>query len=306
MMTSALHDQRLKSGLGALLAIACFVGAALQSYARDLRLPLRHRGGYADLIYLPSPAQARVMSLGYTSVLADYYWVMALQYFTDSTQAVNAYKNLGDYLDLVVGLDPDFQYAYKFAGVSLPYDEGRLRWRNTKRATSFLERGVRRFPGDWQMQFYLAYNYLNFHERPTDAAEHFAAAGRIPGAPAYLSEFATRVYATGGATERAIDFAKHVIENTSDPQVAQAMKSRLRELLVEQELQRIEAAARAFNEREGRFPKDLRELYSRGAFAEAPPGFWLDAEGGAHPPKAVERLRVHSGTTTPRHFDTKD
>jgi hypothetical protein len=300
----ASSNRRLSTWIGALLAFLCFLAGALQAYLRDLRLPLKRRGGASDLIYLPSPQQARLLSLGFTSVVADYYWVKALQYFTDPSQSVNDFKNLADFLDLVVGLDPDYQYAYKFAGISVPYDAGRLNWKNTLRATSFLERGVQRFPGDWQLHFLLGYNLLNFHDRPTEAAEHFGIAARLPGAPTYLHAFAARVFSAGGALERAIAFTQETIRTSHDPEIVQMMTKRLNDLLTERELQRIERAAREFHAREGRMPKDLRELLAESRIPPPPRGFWLDARGVAHSP-AGERMVIHKSAQTP-DFEVKN
>ena len=149
------------------------------------------------------------MSLAFEQVVADWYWVRALQYFTDPLQAYNRYKNLGYILDVVVGVDPDFQYAYKFGGLAIPYDTGRLRWANTEPAISILQRGVQRFPENWELQFNLGFYLLNFRKDTAGAAEHFAAAARIPGAPPYL-----KVYAPGCSPpehRRALVFAETML-----------------------------------------------------------------------------------------------
>src|SRR5207248_2422831 len=109
---------RWKVLLASLLAVAFYGVGSYLSVAFEELAPGRARGGARDLIYLPSSQQARLMSLGFNNVVADYYWVQALQYFTDPTEALNQYKNLGDYLDLVLSIDPDYEYAYKFAGIS--------------------------------------------------------------------------------------------------------------------------------------------------------------------------------------------
>ncbi|MFN7131614.1 MAG: hypothetical protein ACK4N5_05990 [Myxococcales bacterium] len=276
-----------------------FALATWQATELERKSPYRTRGGAGFLIYLPTAYQARLMSLGFVTVAADYYWVKALQYFADPTFAHVNYKNLPDFLDLVIGLDPDFQYAYKFAGIAVPFNYERLKWANTHRSTRILEKGVERFPDDWQLRFLLGFNYLNFHNRPADAADQFAKAAALPGAPTYLNAFATRVYNEGGALDRAIAFAKDVLASTSDPEIRTMMEARLQELLVEQELQRLEAAAKDYKERKGRFPVNLTELFAETWMDPAPPGFWLDDKGQAHAPKQMRRLRlfenIHDG-----------
>ncbi len=282
----------IKVLVGSVVALSLYCAATYVGWEFEQRDPAASLGTAGDLIYLPTPRQAQLMSLGFTNVVADYYWVKALQYYTDPTQMQNRYKNLADYLDVVVGVDPDYEYAYKFAGLAVPYDKGRWHHVNTRRSTSILERGVERFPANWQLHFILGYNYLNFHEEPKKAAEQFEAAARLPGSPAYLAAFAARVYAVGGEIDRALDFAKKMLETTSDPEIASLMRARIKDLEVERELRRIEAGAKAFQEKTGKLPASLAELNADG-FTPPPAGYSLDATGVAQTTLAAERMVIH-------------
>jgi tetratricopeptide (TPR) repeat protein len=277
----------------AVLSVLFFVAAAGLSVWMEQRAPVRDRGGAYDLIYLPKPEEARLMSLGFRTVSADYYWVKALQYFTDPSEEANNYRNLGDYLDVVVGVDPDFEYAYKFAGISMPYRVSRLHWVNTRRATRILERGAERFPDNWELHFFLGYNYLNFHYQYEKAAEQFAAAARLPKAPRYLVAFAPRVFSTGGDVDRGIAFAQEVLKSSEDPDVRALMEKRLNDLLTEKVLNRMEKSAVEFKTQQGRFPIDVNELMATGKISHVPKGYWLDAFGTAHAPGSAERMVLH-------------
>ena len=78
--------------------------------------------------------------------------------------------------------------------ISIPYDTGRCRFANTDRAIGFLERGLAKWPDDWEMRLYLGFYLLNFRDDPAGAAEQFAIAAPIPGAPHYLKGFAARLF----------------------------------------------------------------------------------------------------------------
>ena len=108
----------VKTLVGSLVALGAYATATWFAVSFESFSPATHLTSAGDLIYLPTPAQARLMSLGYENAVADFYWVKALQYYTDQGQAANRYKNLADYLDLVIGVDPDYEYAYKFAGLA--------------------------------------------------------------------------------------------------------------------------------------------------------------------------------------------
>ena len=276
---------------GAVLSLVFLTLAILQAFLSEQEKKVRPGSSADQLIYLPSPQQAKLMSLGFRQLMADYYWVKALQYFTDPELAQKQYRNLADILGVVIGVDPDFEYAYKFAGIATPYDSGRLNFKNTERSTHFLELGAARFPHNWQIHFFLGYNYLNFQNRPIEAAQQFAAASQIPGSPDYLKTFVARVYTVGGKLDSAIEWTRQSINNAVDPDIRQMLEKRLDDLEREGVLQRIEKEAREFKKITGHQPTEGQ--------IEIPSGFWIDAQGVAHAPLASERMQLYKQADAP-------
>ena len=282
---------------GLLLLAALLLGGAFTGTKVDA---LQARSALVDaraLIYLPSPEQARMMSLGFQQVSADWYWIKALQYFTDVSQELNQYRYLGDFLEVVVGIDPDFEYAYKFAGIAIPYDTGRLQFANTDRAISFLQRGVQRFPRNWELHFYLGFYLLNFRGDPAHAAEQFAAAAALPGSPPYLSRFAARLFSASGDLERGKVFAETMLASTTDPEEKAKLERRIHDIEMEGRLRALEQAARRFQSEHGRWPRDAAEVVLAYGLAPAPAGVELH-DGVATAPD-VERMIVHEHPKEP-------
>ena len=244
-----------------------------------------------ELIYLPSPQTARLMSFGFEQLSADWYWVRALQYFVEPAQELNQYRNLGDFLEVVVGVDPDFHYAYKFAGVSIPFDTGRYRFANTDRAIDFLQRGVARWPDDWQMRLYLGFYLLNFRDDTAGAAEQFSKAAPIPGAPPYLKGFAAKLLTLSGEIDRGRVFTEQMLALTDDPDEKARLKLRLREIEAEGAMREVEAAARRFRDQEGRWPAGLGELAVLGPLPRLPPDARL--EDGKVVLTSLDRLKIY-------------
>ena len=283
--------RRTAATLLGLLLVLVLLGIGVTAGARADDLLQRDPTSSArELIYLPKPQQARLMAVGFEQVMADWYLVQALQYFTDTAQELNRFRNLGDFLDVVVGVDPDFEYAYKFAGVSIPFDTGRFRFANTDRAIDFLERGVRRFPNNWELHFYLGFYLLNFRDDPNGAAEQFAAAANIAGSPSYLKLFAARLFSDGGELGRARVFTETMLASTSDEAERQGLKKRIREIDTEQQLRELEEAARRFHDRWGRWPTPVEASVTSG-LPLPPPDVELK-EGVARLPN-LERMVVH-------------
>lgn len=275
-----------------LALLAILLGTGVAAGARADRMLSRDPGDEAqELMYLPPPETARLLALGFNQVMADWYWVKALQYFTDPFQATNKYRNLADILDVVVGLDPDFEYAYKFGGIAIPYDTGRLRWANADQAIDLLARGSKRFPENWQLHFHLGFYLLNFRNDPAGAAEQFASASRIRGSPPYLGRFATRLFSASGEVDRALVFAQTMLAGATDPAERKSLEERIQNIRLEGELRRVEDAARRFHEQRGRWPVTPTEATA--AYGLPPPleGITL-VEGVAHPPPGQERLII--------------
>ena len=272
--------------VGALLFTSYAAGrSADQRMARNELLVAR------ELIYLPSPATARLMSIGFEQLSADWYWVRALQYFVEPAQELNQYRNLGDFLEVVVGVDPNFHYAYKFAGMAIPYDAGRFRFANTDRAIDFLQRGVTRWPDDWQMRLYLGFYLLNFRDDPAGAAEQFSKAAPIPGAPPYLKGFAAKLLTLSGEIDRGKVFTEQMLALTDDPEERAKLKQRLREIEAEGAMREVEAAAQRFREQERRWPTGLEELAALGPLPRLPPDARL--EDGKVVLTSLTRLQIY-------------
>ena len=284
--------RRKLSTAGGLLFIALLVGISYQAGRQaDLRRGLRDALIARELIYLPSINTARLMSLGFEQLVADWYWVRALQYFVEPANELNRYRNLADILDVVVGVDPDFEYAYKFGGIATPYDTGRLRFANTDQAISFLERGTARFPNNWQMRLYLGFYLLNFKGDSTRAAEQFALAAPLPGAPQYLKRFAARLFSVSGDVERARTFTEQMLAITEDPAERVRLEGRLEDIELERRFREVERAAEQFRAAQGRWPVGLGELATFHPLPALPKG--AELENGTLRAPSVERLVVH-------------
>lgn len=248
-----------------------------------------------QLIYLPSPGTARLLAFGFNQLVADWYWVRAQQYFTEPAQELNQFRNLGDFLEVVLGVDPDFQYVYKFAGISIPYDTGRLHYVNTDRAISFLQRGVERFPRNWELRLYLGFYLLNFRGDSAAAAEQLAAAAPLPGAPPYLKRFAARLFSVSGEVEQAKAFTEHMLEITTDPAEQDRLRKRLEEVDLEGHLREVETAAERFRQQQGRWPRGLKELAEHAKLPALPAQIAL--ENGKITGAGVNRLVVYEHPT---------
>lgn len=220
-------------------------------------------------VALPRPDIARYLSLGFRAVVADLYWIGAVNYFGDQRNSRVAYGELSNYLELILALDPDFEYAYLFGGMALPWNKGKG-WVNIDEAISILERGAKRFPNDWRLRFQLAFTYSEYRQRYKDAGNQLAAAAVLAGAPEYLGRLAARMYAATGDYDGALSIVEQLAGSIDDPRIRDGMLRRSEEIRTVKKLKKLEELVQRFSRERGRLPASLEELVSSGMVKALP------------------------------------
>jgi hypothetical protein len=245
---------------------------------------------------LPRASLLRIGGRAFLPLLADYYWLAAIQ-ASGKANSEAEYRDLADYAQLITDLDPDFAYVYQFGGTMVPYNRGRETWVNTRESTAILEKGVARFPNSVMLRTLLAYNYSVFQKEYERAAHILEETARLPGTPRYLSLLATRLYAQAGAFEAASAFADQFAATADDPDLRAAFEHRKKEIALERILQLLDRAVADFHQRIGRLPNDLNELVSSGTLESLPADplegdLYLGEDGRTYSTSQEHRLEV--------------
>ncbi len=187
-------SQRLRWLLaaGALLASAIGVQAAW--------LPPRPERGLPAVLYLQSPAMARRLALSFDAVVADLYWLRALQHFGATrlqTEGPRTFEHLYPFLDLATSLDPRFVVAYRFGAIFLaeapPGGPGR-----PDLALRLLEKGVAATPERWQYFQDIGFVHYWWTGDYGKAAGAFSKGAAVAGAPWWMQSLAAVTLAEGG------------------------------------------------------------------------------------------------------------
>lgn len=220
--------------------------------------PRERRLGHQSPL-LPRPELVRVLGKPFLHLVADYYWIQTVQAVGKAQRAAE-YRDTYDWAQMVAALDPRFRPVYVFVGVPLPVKLRDGRWVNVDESIQLLRMGAERFPDHVFVRLVLAYHLAEMKHDYLGAAKALEEAARLPGAPDYAARLATRMYAQAGRFDAAEAFASTLAESAEDPETRAAFEQRLKELELERVLQAVDAAARAFREREGRVPRDVGEL----------------------------------------------
>src|SRR5215208_5774851 len=141
--------------VGVIAVVAILLGgAAGVQRVREMRLPPRPEA--EDPLYVTSGQTVRHLTVGYSMVAADLYWIRAIQYYGGVKLRIESERRAGtapdrsaqsDYsllyplLDLTTTLDPRFNIAYRFGAIFLaePYPRGAGR---PDQAIALLQKGI--------------------------------------------------------------------------------------------------------------------------------------------------------------------
>ena len=216
-------------GLGASVELARVLDAGRPS----LRLRVQDEVPYV------SPDTAKRLSLGFSGLVADWYWLKALQYIggrleeqasrarerpaaaeLDRLKALDP-RVLVRLFDMISTLDPRFTAVYEFAAVILPAVD-------VPAAATLLEKGIQANPDQWYLHQQLAYIYWQRGDYLA-AADAFRRGARMTTAK-WMEQMAKSMEAKGDDPQVARAMYARMYEQAQDDQVKQWALNRLMEL----------------------------------------------------------------------------
>lgn len=181
-----------------LVSIACLALAVALQVGRDRVYP-RSDPDTQKLLYVRSPEALKRMALGFDALLADVYWIRAIQHYGGDrlkTGRSRRYELLYPLLDITTSLDPYFNIAYRFGAIFLseafPGGPGR-----PDQAIALLRKGLAAQPTKWQYFHDIAFVHYWTLRDPIAAAHWFQRAAGQPGAPNWLTPVAAAMLTEG-------------------------------------------------------------------------------------------------------------
>lgn len=182
-------------------------------------------------LYLTSGDTIGTLALGFDAVLADVYWIRAIQHYgrdRDRPSVTARYELLGPLVDITTTLDPYFTTAYIFGSLFLaePQPTGPDQF---DRAIALLEKGLQAEPDQWQYAQSIGFlHYWHRGDRQA-AAQQFERAAAIPGAPNWLQPLAANMFMQGGDRNSARVMLE-ALAQSEERWIRQLAERKLREL----------------------------------------------------------------------------
>lgn len=240
-----------------------------------------------DMLYVRSPEAMKRLALSYQSLLADIYWIRAVQHYggTRLSNDPNAsYDLLYPLLDLTTSLDPRFNVAYLFGSLFLagppPGGPGR-----PDLAIALLEKGLRAEPQEWEFAQAIGFVHYWWRQDYPEAAAWFQRAADMPGGPFWLKSMAAVTLAEGGRRDSSRQLWQELARSEFEMFRNEGQR-RLQQLDAMDQVDQLQAAADAFERQVGRQVADWDDLRRAGYLRGSP----VDPTGAPY--------RIESGRVT--------
>lgn len=252
--------------------IAALVAAAVAiQIVRDTRFPAPPVE--SRMLYVTSGTVARRLALSYDSLLADVYWIRAIQHYggdrLSDLSSARRYDLLYPLLDLTTSLDPRFKIAYRFGAIFLmePYPGGAGR---PDLAIRLLEKGIDQTPERWEYYLDIGFVYYWRLSEYTKAAEWFERGGNLPGAPWWLRTYAAVMLAKGGDRASSRFLWRNIYDTTDDEWLKNTARMRLAQLDALDQIDQLGALVAEFERRAGGLPARWADLVAAGLLTGTP------------------------------------
>ena len=279
-MTSRQQSVTFVAAISAMLAIAI----ALQ-IARDR--VFAHEPIDREVLYVSNPEVMRRAALSYDALLADVYWIRALQYYGGERQKpplMRSYDLLYPLLDLTTTLDKRFTIAYRFGAIFLaePQPGGAGR---PEQAVALLKKGIALNPNKWEYYQDIGFIYY-WHVRDYQhAAEWFRRGGDVPAAPFWMKTWAAVMLTRGGNRDASRALWAQIGQSEENDWLRKTARMRLAQLDALDEIDVLERVVHDFVTRAGQPAHSWSQLIAAGLIRRVPTDpagtpYTLDAETG--------------------------
>ena len=236
---------------------------------------LRKDTGHIDHVsYLNSSILKRI-SLGFDELMADIYWIRALQYFgTDDLKTSQKDSNLlYKYLDIITDLDPKFINAYRYGGTFLA-EPPPIGMGDIDNGMLLMDKGRENNPENYRIPLEQAFIYYIYERNYEKAAELFDEASEKPGLSdfrkASIKGMAGTSLIKGGQRELSMQIWKEIYESTLSQKRRSFALRQLNEINTQNMEDKLTSLSLKYENEYGQFPTDINNLLIPGYLKKVP------------------------------------
>lgn len=214
-----------------------------------------------EVLYVWSGGQVRRMAPGFEGLMADLYWLRAIQYF-GGQRAYSTDKRfdlLKPLIDIATALDPRMEIAYRYGAIFLsevpPMGAG-----HPEEGIALLERGAPLVAEGWRLRQQAGYFTFLFLKDARKASEILLAASKMPGAPTWLETLAGQLLLRGGERELSRQIWRQIHAQSEPGAMKDNAAARLLYLDALDGADKVAAQVEAYRSHHGNWPPSLAAL----------------------------------------------
>ncbi|MCM2359023.1 MAG: hypothetical protein NDI77_12805 [Geobacteraceae bacterium] len=235
---------------------------------------MRSKPFIEKLGYVPQAEVLKFVAADQKVFLADSLVLKSLFYFGSLAGRSGAelvlppdYFSLYKTIETAVKLDPYNLDAYYFAQAVMVWDAKRV-----KEANALLEYGTKYRDWDYQLPFFLGFNYAYFLKDYQNAAKHYQKAADLSGEP-LLAKLAGRYMYESGQTDLALAYLSTMEKSARNAAIKKEFQERIAAFSA---VKRIETAMADYKRDFGTVSRSIDELLRKGYLKDLP----VDPYGG--------------------------
>lgn len=249
---------------------------------------------YKDADLFVKGRELKGFVLGTDSLVADWYWMRALQYIGDKVVNSNEDLRLDDLrnldprllypmLDSATDLDPHFIAPYTYGTMVLPAIDG-------EQAIEITKKGIANNPNEWRLYQHLGYIYWRAKQYE-NAAAAYEQGSRVEGSAQFMRLMAASMKSEGGSRSTARTIYQEMFDNAPDDAIKKTAESRLQELKWFDERDAIDEKLADAKARTGECPQRLKDVLPALALVKLPAGpLAVDSNGDVIDPTGAPYL----------------
>ena len=254
-----------------------------------------------EVLFLPSGQFIKKISLGYSGLLADIYWMRAVQYYGGKRlRGESQFPLLEPLINIATALDPQLLHAYRFGSVFLSEREP-IGAGQPDRAIALLRKGIENNPDEWQLHRDVGFIYYWFVGDYKKAAAAFLEGSKNPKSAVWMKTFAAQLLAQGGSREAARFLWQEVYQTSENQRMKENAREHLSKLVAEDHIEMLEALIKKIEAKSGRKVESIDELVALVRLgAHGPADRVSRVGGGRQGPDRLEGPGDHAGQADDR------
>lgn len=220
---SACYDSRMRSLISLVwMPFFAFIFFVLQTQSTN---PITQK----RTDYVAPPIELKYLTVGFSSAVADSFWLRAIQDFDMCSQPLNEHECKGKswlfhVLNLTVELDNKFLEAYYYGALALT-----IIISDYEGASVIFDKAVVSFSTNWSILYAAGY-HAYFEEKNKLKASKLYLAAVNNGAPDWVRLTAGRLAGEGGDLNTAKDILQQLIDRAVDPAWIDILRKKIEQL----------------------------------------------------------------------------